>query len=198
MKFNAYAMVILVSGFFLSVQAHARESDTENLRNMAVVAKGGGSFPTMGGGSFGGGLQFEYSIFPLLSLIIPLDYRFLSMGGFSESTNFYAATGGIGGRFYFSELFWKQKTFRGFFLDAQVGFGYAKEDPGQWPVKQPSNRGATFALAGALGYTHAFDFGLIIGGGLNIFGRAFFSPIKQRGLIAHPNPEILAHAGWAF
>jgi hypothetical protein len=93
----------------------------------------------------------------------------------------------------------KQQTFRGFFLEAQVGAGYAQENPGDlMGVKQASNRGATFVVAGALGYTHAFDFGLIIGGGLNIFGRSFFSPIKQRGLIAHPNPEILVHVGWTF
>ena len=121
------------------------------------------------------------------------------MGGFSENPVFQVLSLGAGARFYVSQLFWQQKTLRGFFVEAHVGGGYAVERPGEERgIAQPINRGATFNVAGSVGYTHAFDCGVIIGGGINYFGRVFFAPIKQRGFVIHPNPEILAHIGWAF
>ncbi len=203
MMIKTCLITFLTCVFLLSAHGYAEdnleESAQASTNHMAVVAQGGGSLPTMGGGSFGAGLRFEYSVTKCLSVIVPLDYRLLAMGSFAENSKFDATTLGIGAKFYFSQIFWKQPVFRGFFVEAQVGLGVAKEYPGDIQgVSQPSNLGATVAIGGGLGYTHAFDFGLIIGGGVNIFGRGFTAAVKQKGVIAHPNPEILAQIGWAF
>jgi len=179
--------------------AHSAEHKLDDEKKLALVADGGGSFPMMGGGSYGAGLRLEYATSRFISVILPLDYRFIAYGGFSDSPQFDAFTAGIGGRFYFSQLFWAQKTLKGFFAEGSLGVGYAVEQPGDYMgVSQPKNQGATFSLSAALGYSYAFDFGLVIGGMVKISGRGFSPPIKQSGIIAHPNPELLAQIGWAF
>ncbi len=47
-------------------------------------------------------------------------------------------------------------------------------------------------------YLQTLDCGLVLGGLVNMTGRAFALPIQQRGFIAHPNPELLVQLGFAF
>ncbi len=192
-------LIFLFLVSLLANLAHAVEHKSDGEKKLALVAEGGGSFPMMGGGSYGTGLRLEYAISRFISVILPIDYRFIAYGGFSDTPKFDAFTAGMGGRFYFSQLFWAQKTLQGFFAEGSLGVGYAFEQPGDDKgVSQPKNQGATFSLSGALGYSYAFDFGLVIGGMVKISGRGFSRPIKQSGIIAHPNPELLAQIGWAF
>lgn len=183
---------------FLSVSAFATE-DEPTPRRMSLTLELGSSAPTFRGVSAGGGARFEYAFFPTLSLIVPVEYRYLALGAFAENRKFEAVTGGIGARFYFSQLFWRQKMLSGFYVESHIGGGWGKEYPGEIEgVVQPTNRGSTLAISGALGYNHAFDFGLILGLGLNMSVRGYSAPIKQKSMMAHVMPELIAHAGWSF
>lgn len=77
--------------------------------------------------------------------------------------------------------------------------GYAKEYPGEVRgVEQPTNNGATLAISGAIGYSYAFDVGLVLGISASMSAHAYREPIKQRGMVAHALPELIAHGGWNF
>lgn len=192
-------LIFLFLASLLANLAHAVEYKSDEEKKLALVVEGGGSLPLMGGGSYGAGLRMEYAMSRFISVILPLDYRFMAYGGFSDTPKFDAFTAGIGGKFYFSQFFWAQKTLQGFFAEGSLGVGYAFEQPGDYNgVSQPKNQGATFSLSGAVGYSYAFDCGLVIGAMAKISGRGFSRPIKQSGMIAHPNPELLAQIGWAF
>jgi hypothetical protein len=190
---------LLLSVSLITIKAHANQTDVDQSKNMAIAAQLGGSFPTFAGGSFGADIRFEYAVLPFLSIIVPVQVRYLAIGAFAGSNAFRSATAGWGGRFYFSRFFWPQKKLQGFFTEAHMGIGFGIEYPGdKRGVKQASITGTSFSLSGALGYNHLFDCGFILGGSINITAQGFTWPIEQAGLIVHPVPEILAHIGWAF
>lgn len=199
-RFEVFAedlVKLCASVLFLMLLILSTRASSENA--MAVIAQGGGSFPTMGGGSWGASVRFEYKLSTLVSLIFPVEYRFLSMGGFAESPRFHAATVGWGGRFYFSQLFWQQNQLSGFFAEVHTGIGYGYEERGEIMGNPgPTNHGVSFSFSGMMGYAYTFANGLVVGGGVNYTGRGFVPPIMARGIVIHPNPELLVHVGWAF
>ncbi|USN49978.1 MAG: hypothetical protein H6731_06805 [Myxococcales bacterium] len=171
----------------------------EPYKNMSISLLGGGSFPLIGGGAYGGGVRFEWAFLPALSGLVHADYREIYYGGFSESSQFRTMSGGLGARFYFSQLFFRQNLMSGFYIESLLGTGLAFEQPGLLRgVIQSRNQGLTIAWFNSIGYNHAFDFGLVLGGGIGFSSRSFFEPIKQKGLIVHPNPELLLQVGYSF
>lgn len=196
MKKTTIAFLILFIAFFAPLFG---DETKEPYKNMSISLLGGGSFPFMGGGSYGGGARFEWAFLPALSGLVHVDYREIYYGGFSESSQFKTISGGIGARLYFSRLFFRQNLMSGFYIESLLGTGFAIEQPGLLRnVPQPRNQGLTITWFNSIGYNHAFDFGLVLGGGLGLSSRGFFEPIKQKGLITHPNPEILLQVGYAF
>ena len=174
----------------------AKEFETKTPKNMAVTLEAANSiFVPIAGGGYGAGLRFEYALSRFISFIVPLEYRFLAMSGFDESNKFRIATIGFGAKLYFSQLFWYQEIMRGFFLEAKAQAGYAHQQAGM--PQSLNNKSATFAFGAALGYNHAFDFGLALNASLGMTARAYLSPITSRASL-HPVPELALGLGWAF
>jgi hypothetical protein len=172
----------------------------EHGRNMAISIQGGSSLPSFAGLSYSAGLRFEYAFSRFISLIIPVEYRYFSLSGFAESSKFQNLTGGLGARFYSSQFFMhKDRNLSGLYIESHISGGYAKEYPGELNgVAQPSNKGATLAISGALGYSYAFDVGLILGANINMSAHGYALPIKQKGMVGHAYPEFSAQIGWSF
>lgn len=190
--FNILQLILFISGSKL----YASEHDPKPPKTMAVVLEGANSFfwPFAGGG-YGAGLRFELAFSRFVSLIIPLEYRFLAMSGFDESNKFQIGTAGLGARFYFSQFFCPEEIMRGFFLEAKAQAGYAHQKSGM--PKNYNNKGTTFALGAALGYNYVFDSGLVLSTSLGMTARSYLRPIIAPTLI-HPIPELILGIGWAF
>ncbi len=207
-------IIFAVGMLFLSANKAMATEQLHANRTMALIFDGGMSIPfPYFGGSHGADLRYEYAASRYISLIFPVSYRFGIMNYVAETNEFNLVTAGLGAKFYFSQIFWPQQNMAGFFAEVHAGLGYAREK-----AKKPSeittdsahpegkitagktdfNGGATFGLSLQLGYSHVFDFGLILGTSLGMSVRGFTPPIEQLWLVMHPLPEILAQVGWAF
>jgi hypothetical protein len=186
---------LFICAVFSASLANGQYIEHTKSNSMAVTLDSAAIAIPFGGGSYGSGIRFEYSLVPEFSLIFPVEYRFVGLGGFESSSKFEIVTVAIGGRLYFSHFFRTQNSLGGFFVEGDLGFGYAHESSG---MPSPlDNKGTTFTLSGALGYSHAFDFGLIVAASLGLSGRAFTQPISIDNFI-YPFPELGISIGWAF
>jgi hypothetical protein len=184
----------LIIYFFLAILSMgvlAEEHGTQSVKTMAISVEGNGSLPP----GYGGGLRFEYALSRVFSIIAPIEYRNIAMSLFAESSKFTIITGGFGGKLYFSQFFWPQAFLQGFFVEGKMGVGYAHETGGH--PQERNNLGWTFSLSTALGYSHAFDCGLVLGGSFGISARGYTPPISVP-LISYPMPELSLSLGWAF
>lgn len=191
MKNYLRCLMFCLNFIFIPNISYSHEPGPNSLKTMALLAEGAYSFL-----GHGGGLRFEYAFSPYISLIIPLEYRSVSMSMFDESSKYKIGTAGVGAKFYFSQLFWTQSMLRGFFLDAKFGAGYAHQSGGHPTVLD--NNGATFVLSAGLGYNHAFDFGLMLSASVNMSGRSHLEPIKAPLFVLDPLPELALGLGWAW
>jgi hypothetical protein len=195
---NIKFLALVFAAFFIYCGATSvYASETEPSKTTAIIVEGATSmYVPFAGGDFGGGVRFEYLLNPALSLFLPFDYRWLAMSSFAESSKFTIITTGIGGKWYFSHHFWNQNEFSGFYIQGQIGIGYAHQKS-DMPFNH-DNKGWTFSLSPAFGYSHAFSNGIIIGGSISNHARGYTPPISQPLIMMHPLPELSITLGYGF
>ena len=161
------------------------------VRHTAIYVSG--AYSLLGSGAE---LRVEHAFSRYVSIIVPLEYRFEAMSMFAESSKFNIGTAGVGTKFYFSQLFWSQQSLRGFFIEGKLGAGYAHQSGGHPLIL--NNKGITFVLGAALGYSHAFDCGLFLTTSLGINARSYLKPIVAPPMRLDPLPELSFGLGYSF
>ncbi len=146
---------LFIAILFFSLTSMATVSDD---KTFAVMLHGQWGLPPWVGTVVGlVGANFEYAFAKDVSLTIPAFYgAILHTHTFGGKDAFIT---GAGIKYYFSHSFLQQKSLQGFYLKPELHVGFS-----------PSTTSAIVELATIAGYTHAFDFGLILDVGLGAGG----------------------------